>query len=348
MRSRMFPLLVTFIVFIALYLIGWQRFPAFGTTKVAANFLTDKAFLGIAAVGMTFVIISGGIDLSVGSVVAFTGVFCALMIENTGIHPLVIFALVLLIGALFGATMGAAIHYLKIPPFIVTLAGMFLARGASFVLSKASIPITHSFYEEISNLYIRFPDKGRLTTVGILFLIVFIVGIIIAHFTRFGRNVYAIGGDHTSALLLGVPVARTTIGVYMLSSILATLAGIVYSLYTRSGYPLAAVGLETDAIAAVVVGGTLLTGGVGYVAGTFIGVLIQGVIQTYITFDGTLNSWWTKIVIGVLLFVFIALQKILTSRNSLSKFIDRLLPGSKAASSTGGRLTPEPVAVDVE
>lgn len=324
MRSRILPLLVTFGVFVLLYLIGYQRFPAFGTTRVIANFLTDKAFLGITAVGMTFVIISGGIDLSVGSVVAFTGVFCALAIRDLGMHPLTAFALILLIGSIFGATMGAIIHYMKIPAFIVTLAGLFLARGASFVLSEASIPVEHSFYAQVSDLYYRFPDKGRVSAVAIMFIIVLILGMILAHYTRFGRNVYAMGGDPNSALLLGVPVARTTILVYTLSSFLATLAGIVYSLYTRSGYPRAADGLELDAIAAVVVGGTLLTGGVGYVAGTFIGVMIQGVIQTYINFDGSLNSWWTKIIIGVLLFVFIALQKVLSSNQNPLQFFARL------------------------
>ncbi len=323
MKSRIFPLLITFAVFLLLYLMGFQRFEAFGTTRVIANFLTDKAFLGVAAVGMTFVIISGGIDLSVGSVIAFTGVFCALLIENLGVHPLLAFGIVLILGALFGGIMGAVIHYLEIPPFIVTLAGMFLVRGSAFVLSEASIPITHPFYSDISAIFYRFPDKGKITVIAGIFLVVMIFGIGLAHFTRFGRNIYAMGGDSTSALLLGVPVARTTIGVYMLSSILATLAGIVYSFYTRSGYPLAAVGLELDAIAAVVVGGTLLTGGVGFVAGTFIGVMIQGVIQTYITFDGTLNSWWTKIVIGFLLFVFIALQKILSDQKSILRFFGR-------------------------
>ncbi len=313
MRSRIFPLVATFIVFAVLYLIGFQRFPAFGTTRVIANFLTDKSFLGIAAVGMTFVIISGGIDLSIGSVIAFTGVFCALAIRDLGMHPLVAFGVVLVIGAGFGATMGAIIHYFKIPAFIVTLAGMFLARGGAFVLSQESIPIEHSFFADVSSIYYVFPDRGRLSVIAVMFLIVLLVGIVLAHLTRFGRNVYALGGSSTAALLLGVPVARTTISVYMLSSLLATLAGIVYTLYTRSGYPRAAIGLELDAIAAVVIGGTLLTGGVGFVAGTFIGVAIQGVIQTYITFDGTLNSWWTKIVIGLLLFAFIALQKFLTS-----------------------------------
>lgn len=313
MRSRIFPLFVTVFVFIVLYLIGYQRFPAFGTTRVIANFLTDKSFLGIAAVGMTFVILAGGIDLSVGSVIAFTGIFSALAIGQLGMHPLAAFGIVLLIGAAFGASMGAIIHYFKIPAFIVTLAGMFLARGGAFVLNQASVPIDHPFLESVSAMYYILPDRGRITVVAVMFVLVLLFGVWLAHFTRFGRNIYALGGNETAALLLGVPIGRTVIGVYTLSSVLATLAGIVYALYTRSGYPRAAIGVELDAIAAVVIGGTLLTGGVGYVAGTFIGIMIQGVIQTYVTFDGTLNSWWTKIVIGLLLLFFIALQKFLTS-----------------------------------
>jgi simple sugar transport system permease protein len=324
MRSRILPLVATIIVFIILYLISFQRFPAFGTTRVAANFLTDKSFLGITAVGMTFVILAGGIDLSVGSVIAFTGVFCALAIGQLGMHPLVAFAIILALGALFGAAMGAVIHYFKIPAFIATLAGMFLARGGSFVLSQESIPIAHPFFDELSKLFILFPDKGRLTFVAVLFVIVLLLGIVVAHFTRFGRNIYAIGGSESAALLLGVPVGRTIIGVYTLSSFLAALSGIVYALYTKSGYPRAAIGVELDAISAVVVGGTLLTGGVGYVAGTFFGIMIQGVIQTYINFDGTLNSWWTKIIIGVLLFVFIALQKLFSSGKNPFQFLNQL------------------------
>lgn len=324
MRSRILPLIATMVVFIAIYLAGYQRFPAFGTTRVVGNFLTDKSFLGITAVGMTFVILSGGIDLSVGSVIAFTGVFCALAIGQFGMHPLVAFAIILVLGALFGAAMGSIIYYFKIPAFIATLAGMFLARGGAFVLSQQSIPIDHPFFDSVSNLYILFPDKGRLTVVAMVFIVVLLFGILVAHFTRFGRNVYALGGNNTAAMLLGVPIAQTTIGIYTLSSFLAALAGIVYALYTKSGYPRAAIGVELDAISAVVVGGTLLTGGVGYVAGTFIGIMIQGLIQTYINFDGTLNSWWTKIIIGVLLFVFIVLQKIFSSSKNPFNFLNRL------------------------
>ena len=149
----------------------------------------------------------------------------------------------------------------------------------------------------------------RITLIGGLMLVMFIIGIIVAHRTRFGTNIYALGGGTATARLMGVPVGRTTVAIYATSGFLAGLSGIVFSLYTSAGYSLATVGVELDAIAAVVIGGTLLTGGAGFVAGTLIGVLIQGLIQTYITFDGTLSSWWTKIVIGLLLFVFILMQK---------------------------------------
>jgi simple sugar transport system permease protein len=140
-------------------------------------------------------------------------------------------------------------------------------------------------------------------------LCVVVAGSILLHVTRFGTSVYALGGNRTASALMGVPIGAMTVRIYMLSSVLAGLAGIVFSFYTAAGYSLAAVGVELDTIAAVVIGGTLLSGGQGSVIGTFIGVLIQGLIQTYINFDGTLSSWWTKIATGILLFAFIALQQ---------------------------------------
>ena len=309
MNSKYLPLLATIVIFILAYALCAVQYPTILSTRVVGNLFTDNAFLGIAAVGMTFVILSGGIDLSIGSVIAFTGVFLAVVLRDSSIHPLVAFVMVLVITSAFGAAMGATIHYLQMPPFIVTLAGMFLARGCAFVLSIDSIPINHDFYSQLSELYLLLPGGGRLTLIGGVMLAVFVVGIMIAHRTRFGANVYALGGGVQTAALMGVPVARTTILIYALSGFLAGLSGIVFSLYTSAGYSLATVGVELDAIAAVVIGGTLLTGGAGFVGGTLIGILIQGLIQTYITFDGTLSSWWTKILIGFLLFAFILLQK---------------------------------------
>jgi len=311
MKTRFLPLAATLLIFLIAYAACYLQYPNMLSTRVIGNLLTDNAFLGIAAVGMTFVILSGGIDLSIGSVIAFTGVFLAVVLEATAIHPLAAFALALAITTAFGGAMGAIIHYLQMPAFIVTLAGMFLARGMAYVLSVESVPVNHDFYDLLQGLYYRMPGGGRLTLIGGLMVVVFLAGILLAHRTRFGTNVYALGGGVQTARLMGVPVARTTIVIYALSGFLAGLSGIVFSLYTSAGYSLAAVGVELDAIAAVVIGGTLLTGGAGFVAGTLIGILIMGLIQTYIIFDGTLSSWWTKIVIGLLLFAFILLQKAL-------------------------------------
>ncbi|MHC2361546.1 galactofuranose ABC transporter, permease protein YjfF [Rhizobium leguminosarum] len=319
MNSKYLPLLATIVIFVLAYAGCALQYPNILSTRVIGNLLTDNAFLGIAAVGMTFVIISGGIDLSIGSVIAFTGVFLAVILQNTSIHPLLAFAIVLVITTAFGGIMGAIIHYLEMPAFIVTLAGMFLARGMAFVLSIDSIPIDHEYYSTLTSLYYRLPGGGRLTLIGGIMLLVFALGIFIAQRTRFGTNVYALGGGTQTARLMGVPVGRTTIQIYALSGFLAGLSGIVFSLYTSAGYSLAAVGVELDAIAAVVIGGTLLTGGAGFVAGTLIGILIQGLIQTYITFDGTLSSWWTKILIGLLLFAFILMQKAILFVSSLNK-----------------------------
>lgn len=310
MNLRYRPLIATLVIFVLAYGLCVFQFPGMWSTRVLGNFLTDNAFLGIAAVGVTFVIISGGIDLSIGAVIGFTGVLVAVLINSFGFHPLLAFAVALGVATLFGAAMGAFIQYLQVPAFIVTLAGMFLARGCASILSEDSIPISHPFYKAISALYLQMPGGGRLSTIGMLMLITFVIGALVIHRTKFGSYVYALGGNPTSALLMGVPVARTTITIYAISSFLAGLAGIVFSLYTSAGYSLAAVGVELDAIAAVVIGGTMLTGGYGFMLGTFIGVMLQGLVQTYIVFDGTLNSWWTKIVIGFLLFVFIVLQRL--------------------------------------
>lgn len=307
-NQRNIPIMATFGVFFLIYLIGSLMYRNFFSLRVFTNLFYDNAFVGVIAVGMTFVIISGGIDLSVGSVIAFTGVFMAKLIMVYGVHPLFAMLLSLLIGAILGLFMGCAIHYFQLPAFLVTLVGMFLMRGLAFQVTLESIPIRHDFINAIVYSGIPLPNRVYFSGLAVLFLVIVAAGIYLSHFTKFGRNVYAIGGSEQSAILMGLPVGRTKIIIYTMNSTLAALAGIVYTMYTVSGYPLATVGLELDVIASVVIGGTLLTGGAGYVEGTLIGVLILGLIQTFITFQGTLSSWWTKIVIGILLFVFILLQ----------------------------------------
>lgn len=315
MISRRFlPLWITASLLVLMFAFGATQFEGFASVRVVTNLFRDNAFLLITALGMTLVIISGGIDLSVGSVIALSGVIAGLLVTQYGWHPLAAFALLVPLGTLFGAGMGVMIHVYKLQPFIVTLAGMFLARGLATTLSEESIAIDHPFYDAVADFGIALPDNGWLDASALLFIFIFILIAVMMHFSRFGTNVYALGGNAQSAKLMGINVGRSTIAIYAMSSALATIAGIVFSFYTFSGYALGGIGVELDAIAAVVIGGTLLTGGSGYVLGTVLGVFLMGVIQTYITFDGTLSSWWTKIVIGLLLFFFIILQKVLNGK----------------------------------
>jgi simple sugar transport system permease protein len=309
-NRKFIPITATIVVALLLYFAVGLRYTGFISLRVFINFFIDNAFLGIIAVGMTFVIISGGIDLSVGSMVAFTGVLTAFLIEKQHIHPLLAIGVSLSLGALIGFLMGSMIHYFKAAPFIVTLTGMFFCRGLANIISLESIPINNTFFKQLTQLGALLPDHIKVPAIVFIFLIVFFVGIYLAHFTKFGRNVYALGGNSQSALLMGLPIGRTKILIYTISGFLSALAGVVFAMYTSAGYGLSGLGLEMDAIASVVIGGTLLTGGVGYIAGTLIGVLIQGIIQTFITFDGTLSSWWTRIAIGLLLLIFILLQRV--------------------------------------
>ncbi|KVU53924.1 galactofuranose ABC transporter, permease protein YjfF [Burkholderia cepacia] len=312
---RTLPIVVTILLFVALFGFGSVMYTGFFSMQVLTGLLVDNAFLLIVAIGMTFVIVSGGIDLSVGSVVALTTILCAVGAERLHWPVWVIVPLVLAFGALYGAAMGALIHCFRLQPFIVTLAGMFLARGACFLITTQSITINEPTFHAIAGISVPVGggtlSAGTLSAGALIALATLAAAIYVAHFTRFGRNVYAIGGNERSALLMGLPVARTKIGVYALSGFCSALGGVVFTLYVLSGYGLQAQGMELDAIAATVIGGTLLTGGVGYVIGSVFGVGILGTIQVLITFDGTLSSWWTRIVIGALLCVFCVLQRVI-------------------------------------
>jgi len=304
-------LAVTLVLFVAMSAAGGILYDGFLSPQVFLNLLIDNAFLLIVAVGMTFVILTGGIDLSVGAVVAFTTVLLASLVEKHGWHPLAAIPLVLLIGTGFGALMGVLIERYRLQPFVVTLAGMFLARGAATLVSVDSIGISHGFHVATANLRVPLGGGTSLSVAALVAVAVVVAGVLVAGSTRFGRTVYAIGGSEQSAALMGLPVDATLIKVYALSGFCSALAGVVYTFYMLSGYSLHGTGLELDAIAAVVIGGTLLAGGSGYVLGTLFGVLVLGLIQTLIVFDGTLSSWWTRIAIGVLLLAFCLLQRLL-------------------------------------
>jgi simple sugar transport system permease protein len=311
LNRRYAPVLATAAVFLLLYVVAALRYENFASLLVLVNFFRDNCFLGIAAVGMTFVILSDGIDLSPGAVIAFAGVITAQLVERAGWPPLAAIGLVLACGTALGTVHGLVIHYLEAPAFIVTLGGMFLARGIAQLVSLESIPISHPFFERFVSLGIPLPDDQVFPAIACLFMLVLAVGWFVAQQTRFGRYVYAVGGGRAAALLMGVPVARVRVAVYAISGFCSALAGIVFTMYTSAGWGLNGVGFELDTIAAVVIGGTLITGGVGFMAGTLIGVLIMAIIQQAILFQGDLNSWWTRIAIAFLLLVFVLLQRVL-------------------------------------
>jgi galactofuranose transport system permease protein len=312
--ARLLPITVTAGLFLVMYGAGSIAFENFFSLQVFLNFFIDNASLGVTAIGMTFVILAGGIDLSVGSVIALTTVVSAALVEHHGWGPFTTIPLVLAMGSALGLLQGTIIQYFKVQPFIATLAGQFLARGLCYVISIDSIAIQSESYKAIA-LY-RIPvGGGNAITINVVILLAMLgVSAYLAHYTRFGRTIYAIGGNEQSAMLMGLAVARTKVMVYVWSGFCSAVAGVCFTFYMLSGYGLHAKGLEMDAIACAVVGGTLLTGGLGYVTGTLLGMLVYATILSLIIFQGSLNSWWTKIVVGVLLLVFCLLQKVFERR----------------------------------
>ena len=307
---RQLPLVATAVILVVLYASAAAMYDGFLSWRVLGNLLADNAFLGIAAVGMTLVIFSGGIDLSVGAIIGFTSIFTATLIVGHDWPPVLAWTAALACGAAMGAVMGWLIHGYNLPPFLITLAGLFFARGAGFWISTESVGIAHPTYADLAALRLHLGPLS-LSTAALVFLAVVLIGWLVGHYTRFGRNLLAIGSSEQSALLMGVPIGATKIAAYTLNGFFAAMAGVVATLYTGSGNPSMGIGLELDAIAVVVIGGTLLIGGRGHVLGTLLGLLIFGTIQMALLFDGRLSSWWMRIVVGALLLLFILLQRVL-------------------------------------
>lgn len=317
LRAQSLPSWTSLLLLVAATTAGAIAYPGLLSGQVLLNLLIDNAFLLVVAVGMSFVILSGGIDLSVGSVVALSTMLLALGVERLHLPPALLTAMLLLGGAAFGALMGWVIQAFEVPAFIVTLAGLFLARGLCYVLSVDAIAIGDATLAAWSQARWSLGPLGEITPGAVIALAVLALAVWVSRATAFGRAVYALGGHEGSARLMGLPVAATRIGVYAASGACAALGGVLFGIYTLSGYGLHAQGLELDAIAAVVIGGALLSGGTGHVLGALTGVLMLGLIQTLILFDGSLSSWWTRIVIGALLGLFCGLQRglVLLSRS---------------------------------
>ena len=332
MNPKYIMVYATVIIFLIIYIYGAIRYGSIGftTLRTFVNFFTDNAYYGISAVGMTMVLITGGIDLSVASVQSLTGMLIAYGYTKLGISPVYTMLLSILIGVGLGILMGSAIHYLNVPPFITTLTGNFLARGVCSLISRESISIDHPLINELAGFKItlyhlvdgQWEKIKPITSISLpvlIFILMIILGTILMQHTRFGRNVYAVGGNEQSAKLMGLPVARTKIAVYAINGFCSALAGIAYVLVVKSGWNMALQGGELEVISCAVIGGTLLTGGVGYMIGTMFGVLLKSVIPALITFNGHLNSWWGKIATGALLLLFIVIQKAVVSYTDKKK-----------------------------
>jgi ribose/xylose/arabinose/galactoside ABC-type transport system permease subunit len=305
------PLLATVAIFILVYAIGGQLYPAMKKPQVFLNLFINNASLLIISIGMTVVVIMGGIDLSVGAMIALSSVASAALLQNN-LNPILVMVLMLLMGIGLGFVMGCIIHYLKVEAFVVTLMGQFFARGMAYVINESSVTIKNEFYNflALTKIHLPFIEKAYVYIPTLAGIVLLIITFILLTSTRFGRTVYAIGNNEQSALLMGLPVARTKLIVYSFSGFCSALAGIVFSVSLLSGYGGYAQSMEMDAIASVVIGGTALTGGTGTVLGTLFGVMINGIIVSILQFNGTLTSWWTRIGVGVLTLIFIGIQSL--------------------------------------
>lgn len=318
---------ITIVLFLIMYLVGCVIYSSKGFThfQTFLNLLITNAGLLCVACGMTCVMLTGGIDISVGSLIAMDCMILAYGMGVKGLPCIPLILLVLAIGIVFGAVQGFLIGYMKIQPFIITMAGMFFARGMTAVICTDQISITeesNKFFYDFANWKLKLPaflgyvnKKGKIQVpfirASVLIALVVLLSVyLLLRYTRFGRALYAVGGSEQSAEMMGLNVRWVKLRAYILSSFLCSIGGICYCLNTMSGSVQQARGFEMSAIASSVIGGTLLTGGVGNVIGSFFGVLINGTISTLVTTNGKLLSSWANIATAALLCFFIILQSV--------------------------------------
>lgn len=323
-NSNTLLLIITIALFFVMYLAGCVVYSAKGFTHLQTflNILINNAGLLCVTCGMTCVMLTGGIDISVGSLIALDCMFLAVGMERWGMSAPLLCVLVLVIGIVFGIVQGFCVGYLQIQPFIVTMAGMFFGRGMTAIISTDQVSISsNEWFVNLANTRIFLPFGAYTNNKGVLqvpyiritvvvALIVLVAIFLMLRYTKFGRSLYAVGGNEQSAVMMGLNVPMTKLKAYVLSSFLCSIGGICFCLNTMSGNVQQATGLEMDAIASSVIGGTLLTGGVGNVIGSFFGVLINGTISTLVKTNGKLLSSWSNIAVAALLCFFIVLQSI--------------------------------------
>lgn len=324
MNSNTLLLIITIVLFAVMYIAGCVVYSSkgFSNLQTFLNILINNAGLLCVTCGMTCVMLTGGIDISVGSLIALDCMILAVGMEQWHMNAVVLCILVLVIGIVFGLVQGFFVGYLQIQPFIVTMAGMFFGRGMTAIICTDQVSIsTNELFVSIANFKIPLPFGAYTNRKGVLqipyiritvviALIVLVLIFLMLRYTKFGRSLYAVGGSESSATMMGLDVKKTKLKAYVLSSFLCSVGGICYCLNTMSGNVQHAKGLEMDAIASSVIGGTLLTGGVGNVIGSFFGVLINGTISTLVKTNGKLLSSWSNIAVAALLCFFIVLQSI--------------------------------------
>lgn len=319
--SNSLLLYITIALFFIMYAIGCIMYSDKGFThfQTFLNLFITNAGLICVACGMTCVMLTGGIDISVGSLIALDCMALAYGMGTLKINAIIMVIIILIFGLLFGMMQGYFVGYLGIQPFIVTMAGLYFYRGLTACISADQLPISNELFSAWSNAKILIPfgayinAKGKLMqpfiriTVIIAFLTVAAIFFML-RYSKFGRSLYAVGGNAVSASMMGLDVKKVKLKAYMLSSFLCSIGGICYAMNTMQGSVQQATGFEMDAIASCVIGGTLLTGGVGNVVGSFFGVLINGTISTIIKTNGKLLSSWANIATAALLCFFIILQ----------------------------------------
>ncbi|MBQ6806221.1 MAG: sugar ABC transporter permease YjfF [Lachnospiraceae bacterium] len=315
-------LTITIVVFFAMY-IGAMVFQGAGFLKPQTffNILNANAALIILSCGMSLVMITGSIDISVGGITALVSMCCAVYLDYHGGNVFVAVLVALAIGLAFGLFQGFLIAYLDIQPFIVTLAGMFFARGMTTIVNTKPFNVENEAFTALKMTRVVVPGMGSVNKLGkyvnayveigvLVALIVVIVLFCVLRWTKLGRSFYALGGNKQSALMLGINVKRTKFIAHLLCGILAGIGGFVYFLHVGSGSASHATGAEMDAIASSIIGGTMLTGGVGNIIGTFFGVLSLSTIQNIVSSAGLDQAWWTGITRAVMLCLFLVIQSV--------------------------------------
>lgn len=319
-------LTITIVIFFVMY-IGAMIFEGGGFLKPQGffNLLNANAALIVLACGLSLVMITGGIDISVGGVTALVSMCCAVYLDHMGGNLFVSVLIALAIGLAFGAFQGFLVAYLDIQPFIVTLAGMFFARGMTTIVNTSPFNVAHEGFNKLKMARVLIPGLGSANRKGdyidayveigvVVALIVVLVMFCLLRWTKLGRSFYAVGGNRQSALMLGINVKRTRFLSHLICGLLAGIGGYVYFLHVGSGSPSHAMGAEMDAIASSIIGGTMLTGGVGNIAGTLFGVMSLGTIQLIVSSAGLGEAWWIGITRAVMLCLFLVIQSLVMAR----------------------------------